>query len=169
VVDILAHQPSPHATFAELFEAVPLHIALSDADRELSESRPNEEKWQVRLRNIASHAAPDGSIRHQPQLVRTEGGLSLRETDDIKEEIKKRLGNLTEFNPFVTRLAIAGCTEVAIATITDHSLRSVRAILNTHYLARDPALAESAIRKLESRTKSPNWLQCSTKKTKKHL
>jgi integrase len=56
----------------------------------------------------------------------------------------------------VTRLAIAGCTEAEIATITGHSLRSVRAIIDTHYLARDPALAESAIRKLETRTKTPN-------------
>lgn len=56
----------------------------------------------------------------------------------------------------VTRLAIAGCTEAEIATITGHSLRSVRAILDTHYLARDPALGESAIRKLETRTKSPD-------------
>jgi integrase len=52
----------------------------------------------------------------------------------------------------VTRLAIAGGTEAEIATITGHSLRSVRAILDAHYLARDPALAESAIRKLEKRT-----------------
>jgi len=52
----------------------------------------------------------------------------------------------------VTRLAIAGATEAEIATITGHSLRSVRAILDAHYLARDPALAESAIRKLERRT-----------------
>jgi integrase len=49
----------------------------------------------------------------------------------------------------VTRLAIAGCTEAEIATITGHSLRSVRGIIDTHYLSRDPALAESAIRKLE--------------------
>jgi integrase len=56
----------------------------------------------------------------------------------------------------VTRLALSGCTEAEIATITGHSLRSVRAILDTHYLNRDPALAESAIRKLESRTKTPN-------------
>jgi len=49
----------------------------------------------------------------------------------------------------VTRLAIAGATEAEIATITGHSLRSVRAILDAHYLARDPALAESAIAKLE--------------------
>ena len=56
----------------------------------------------------------------------------------------------------VTRLALAGCTEAEIATITGHSLRSVRAIIDTHYLSRDPALGESAIRKLETRTKSPN-------------
>jgi integrase len=56
----------------------------------------------------------------------------------------------------VTRLAPAGCTEAEIATITGHSLRDVRSILDAHYLHRDPALAESAIRKLERRTKSPN-------------
>jgi integrase len=56
----------------------------------------------------------------------------------------------------VTRLAIAGCTEAEIATITGHSLRGVRAIIDTHYLNRDPVLAESAIRKLETRTKAPD-------------
>lgn len=56
----------------------------------------------------------------------------------------------------VTRLAVAGCTEAEIATITGHTLRDVRSILDAHYLHRDPALAESAIRKLERRTKTPN-------------
>jgi integrase len=56
----------------------------------------------------------------------------------------------------VTRLALAGATEAEIATITGHSTRSVRAILDTYYLSRDPALGESAIRKLEQRTKTPN-------------
>lgn len=56
----------------------------------------------------------------------------------------------------VTRLALAECTEAEIATITGHSLRDVRAILDAHYLSRDPALGESAIRKLEMRTKTPN-------------
>lgn len=56
----------------------------------------------------------------------------------------------------VTRLALAGCTEAEIGTITGHTLRDVRSILDSHYLYRDPALAESAIRKLEKRTKSPN-------------
>jgi len=56
----------------------------------------------------------------------------------------------------VTRLAIAGATVAEIATITGHSLRDVGAILDAHYLSRDPALGEAAIRKLESRTKSPD-------------
>ena len=49
----------------------------------------------------------------------------------------------------VTRLALVGCTEAEIATITGHSLRDVRSILDANYLHRDPALAENAIRKLE--------------------
>jgi integrase len=56
----------------------------------------------------------------------------------------------------VTRLALVGATEPEIATITGLSFQSVRAILDAHYLSRDPALAESAIRKLERRTKTPN-------------
>jgi integrase len=56
----------------------------------------------------------------------------------------------------ITRLALVGATEAEIANITGHSLRDVHAILDTHYLARDPALGESAIRKLERGTKAPN-------------
>jgi integrase len=49
----------------------------------------------------------------------------------------------------VTRLALVGCSEAEIATITGHSIRDVRSILDAHYLHRDQGLAESAIRKLE--------------------
>ena len=49
----------------------------------------------------------------------------------------------------VNRLALVGCTEAEIAAITGHSIRDVRSILDAHYLHRDQALAESAIRKLE--------------------
>jgi integrase len=54
----------------------------------------------------------------------------------------------------VTRLALAGATEAEIATLTGHSLRDVRTILDANYLQRDPALAESAIRKLEMRART---------------
>jgi integrase len=49
----------------------------------------------------------------------------------------------------VTRLAVAGCTEPEIATLTGHSLKDVRAILDANYLHRDTRLAEAAVRKLE--------------------
>jgi integrase len=49
----------------------------------------------------------------------------------------------------VTRLALVGCSEAEIATITGHSLRDVRSILDQHYLHRDIELARSAIHKLE--------------------
>ncbi|MBI2249212.1 MAG: tyrosine-type recombinase/integrase [Brevundimonas diminuta] len=55
----------------------------------------------------------------------------------------------------VTRLALAGCSEAEIATITGHSLRDVGAILDAHYLKRDYGLAVSAIEKLERRTNRP--------------
>lgn len=49
----------------------------------------------------------------------------------------------------VTRLALEGCTEAQIVSITGHSLNDVRSILDAHYLHRDPALARAAIHKLE--------------------
>jgi integrase len=56
----------------------------------------------------------------------------------------------------VTRLALAGATEAEIATITGHSLRDVRSILDSNYLHRDPALGRAAICKLERGTNIPN-------------
>lgn len=47
------------------------------------------------------------------------------------------------------RVALAGCTTAEIATITGHKLQQVAAILDAHYLSRDPALGRSAIRKRE--------------------
>lgn len=49
----------------------------------------------------------------------------------------------------VTRLAAAGCTVPEIATITGHSLKTVEAMLDRHYLSRSIGMAESAIAKLE--------------------
>jgi len=48
-----------------------------------------------------------------------------------------------------TRLAIAGCSTPEIASLTGHSLTSVDAILDRHYLHRDQRLSESAVAKLE--------------------
>jgi integrase len=51
----------------------------------------------------------------------------------------------------VTRLALAGASVPQIATFTGHSLKDVEAILEVHYLNRDPRLAEDALLKLETK------------------
>ena len=53
----------------------------------------------------------------------------------------------------VVRLALAEATVPQIATFTGHSLKDVEAILDKHYLGRDIALAEDAVRKLERKEK----------------
>ena len=57
----------------------------------------------------------------------------------------------------VTRLALVGCSEAEVATITGHSLGDVRSILDAHYLNRDQGLAKSAIRKLEMGYAQQAW------------
>jgi integrase len=51
----------------------------------------------------------------------------------------------------VTRLALAGASVPQIATFTGHSLKDVEAILEVHYLNRDPRMAEDALMRLEAR------------------
>ncbi|HKG85221.1 MAG TPA: tyrosine-type recombinase/integrase [Beijerinckiaceae bacterium] len=51
----------------------------------------------------------------------------------------------------VTRLALAGCTNNEIASITGHSLRDVDAILDAHYLGGRIELAEQAMARLEEK------------------
>jgi integrase len=50
----------------------------------------------------------------------------------------------------VTRLALSGCTVPEICAITGHSHAEANAILEAHYLHRDPAIAWNAVRKLET-------------------
>lgn len=54
----------------------------------------------------------------------------------------------------VTRLAIEGATPQEIASVTGHSISDVCDLLDRHYLGDRALLAENAIRKLETGTKS---------------
>jgi integrase len=58
----------------------------------------------------------------------------------------------------VSRLAGVGATEMEIAVITGHAVSNVKSIIDKFYFSRDPAMAASAIRKLEQGTKSANQL-----------
>ncbi|MER8917869.1 hypothetical protein NKI32_29185 [Mesorhizobium sp. M0761] len=63
----------------------------------------------------------------------------------------------------VTRLALVEAWVPEIATITGHSLRDVAAIFDSNCLNREPALGESAIRKLEREQKLPTGRPTDTK------
>jgi integrase len=52
----------------------------------------------------------------------------------------------------IVRLAIAGCTESEIVSITRHTIKEVKTILEKHYLYLDPQIAINAMRKLEVST-----------------
>lgn len=108
-------------------------------------------------------AALDAAKKRAVTILATESGTSWTESG-FRASWRKACGRAgvvgVTFHDLrgtaVTRLALAGCSEAEIATITGHSLRDVGAILDAHYLKRDSGLADAAIRKLERRTKSPN-------------
>ena len=115
--------------------------------------------WQVRqgsyLVYVTSDLKPEEILPWAAAAYKKSADTFRRDSDGIKclpPGPKAGISGLT-FNDLrgtaVTRLALVGCTEAQIASITGHSLRDVHSILDAHYLHRDPALAESAITKLE--------------------
>ena len=60
----LVTTPAKSATTAEVKQHIPNFIALTVDDREVSETRPNEEVWQQVVGNIVSHRndSPDNFI-----------------------------------------------------------------------------------------------------------
>lgn len=113
-----------------------------------------------RRRGPAAHAALETTPRVSPIVLVNSDGRPWTEDGFRSSGGKARRAAGVEgvtFNDLrgtaVTRLALACATSAEIATITGHSSRDVRSILDAHYLNQDPALGESAIRKLETRTK----------------
>jgi integrase len=88
------------------------------------------------LTNKAGRPWTERGFRTSWHLARIKAGITELRFNDLR-------------GTAVTRLALVGCSEAEIATITGHSLRDVGAILDAHYLHRDRALGEAAITKLE--------------------
>jgi integrase len=121
--------------------------------------RLKQSKTQTRVEipvGVPLKAALDATTKHGPIILVstdkrpwTSGGFH---ASWFKACRKAGIADVT-FNDLrgtaVTRLALEGCTEAQIATITGHTLRDVRSILDAHYLHRDIELARSAITKLE--------------------
>jgi hypothetical protein len=68
----------------------------------------------------------------------------------------------------IVRLAIAGCTDIEIVSITRHTLKEVKTVLEKHYLYLDPQIAINAMRKLEDST-APYYAQFVTQFLERRL
>lgn len=81
VTKYLHGKPGRTATIYQIKRAIPNYLALSDADRVQSVTRPNEEMWEQQVRNIVSHRNTpgnfifEGRLEHAPRrLMLTDAG-----------------------------------------------------------------------------------------------
>lgn len=77
VVSYLNTLPSRSATIRQIKKALPGFINLSAADRQQSDTRPNEELWEQQVRNIVSHRTTIGNFVNDGHLVYSPRRLSL--------------------------------------------------------------------------------------------
>jgi hypothetical protein len=62
VMQALAAQPNGEATVRTLIQNVPDYVNLTADDQMPSETRPNEEMWEQRVRNLQSHHTTPGNV-----------------------------------------------------------------------------------------------------------
>ena len=63
VMAVLASQPPRYeATVRTLINNVPKHITLTAEDQLPSGTRPGEEMWEQRIRNLKSHDKSEGNV-----------------------------------------------------------------------------------------------------------
>lgn len=60
-IQIAANQSNGIATFKRIKSDLPKYIDLSPEDRRMSKTRPREEVWEQRIRNIKSHYQSEGN------------------------------------------------------------------------------------------------------------
>ncbi len=128
-----------------------------DGERIALRQRKTKVRVVVRLVSTLKQALDATAREHSRILVTARGGEPWTENGFRASwaKVKTEAGILgLTFHDLrgtaVTRLFLAGCSEAEIATITGHSLKDVRSILDAHYFHRDTRLADSGIAKLET-------------------
>lgn len=79
VLRILYEAPRGRATIRQLVAAIPKRIKLTGEDQAQSDTRPNEELWEQRVRNIRSHQNSPGNYIAEGFLVAVDGGFEITE------------------------------------------------------------------------------------------
>lgn len=62
VMQVLAARPNGEATVRTLIRHVPNYVNLTVDDQQPSDTRPNEEMWEQRVRNLKSHDSTVGNV-----------------------------------------------------------------------------------------------------------
>lgn len=62
VMQVLASRPNGEAIVQTLIRHVPSFVNLTADDQKQSETRPNEEVWEQRVRNLKSHSTTPGNV-----------------------------------------------------------------------------------------------------------
>lgn len=92
VLSYLSDYHGGEATIQEIVEALPRYLDLSDADRQPSQTRHNEELWEQQVRNIVSHrntpgnAINDGFLDHFPRGDDRHGRLRITDAGHVAQQ-----------------------------------------------------------------------------------
>ena len=62
VMQVLASRSDHKAHVRTLIKHVPDYVSLTEDDRKQSETRPHEEVWEQRVRNLKSHDKSEGNV-----------------------------------------------------------------------------------------------------------
>jgi hypothetical protein len=62
VMRVLAGEPNGEATIRTLIKKVPEFVGLTEEDQKPSDTRPHEEMWEQRVRNLKSHDKTPGNV-----------------------------------------------------------------------------------------------------------
>ncbi len=86
---IMNTNPMGIATLAEIKQEIPNLLDLPERDRLRSRTRPNEEIWEQRVRNLISHRGAEGNIFSEGFAVYVEGE-PLQITDAGRSYLKSK-------------------------------------------------------------------------------
>lgn len=79
VLQLLAESPNGRLTFSELIDEIPNRLRLTPEDLVQSQTRPAENVWQQRVRNIKSHKKAFGNIINEGYVTEIANGLEITE------------------------------------------------------------------------------------------
>lgn len=74
ILEILFVSPNGEASLSDIKIRIPRFLNLTDNDRQMSKSRPSEQCWEQRLRNVISHYKTKGNVIYEGLIVQTNRG-----------------------------------------------------------------------------------------------